>query len=168
MRLAYFCDGTGDPYARLAALADTLAADGARLAGAVQHNIGGDDDCATRMELRVLGDPGAPVTISQSLGPGSSGCRLDAGALELAVARVAARVEAADLLILSKFGKQEAAGRGFAPVIGQAMTADVPVIVYVGAEYRADFDAFAAGLAEEIAPDSVDDWCRAVLRARAA
>ncbi|MDO5619986.1 MAG: DUF2478 domain-containing protein [Paracoccus sp. (in: a-proteobacteria)] len=168
MRLGFFCDAPGDPYDRLADLAETLTHEGARLAGAVQRNSGGSADCACDVDLVVLGDTGAPVRISQSLGAGSRGCRLDAGALEAAVARVAARIERADLVILSKFGKQEAAGRGFAPLIGQALQAGRPVVLYVAPDYRAAFDAFSGGLAQELPADAIAAWCRDGIRAQAA
>ncbi|MDO5632004.1 MAG: DUF2478 domain-containing protein [Paracoccus sp. (in: a-proteobacteria)] len=160
MQLGFFCDAPGDPYDRLADLADTLTRDGARLAGAVQRNSGGSADCACDVDLILLGDAGAPVRISQLLGAGSVGCRLDAGALETAVARIATRIEGADLVILSKFGKQEAAGRGFAALIGQALQAGRPVILYVAPDYRAEFDAFAGGLAQELPADAIAAWCR--------
>ena len=164
-RLAFFSEAAGDPHARLARLAATLAAD-MRLAGALQESVGPADDCD--VDLRVLGDPRPPLRISQSLGRGSTACRLDAGALEEAAARVAARLDGAELLILSKFGKQEAAGRGFRQVIGLALESDLPVILHVPPEYRADFDAFAGPLAQELTPEALEPWCRAAARAPAA
>ena len=162
--------------ALLADLAARLAQGGLRVAGAVQINtstkarealragIAPDPDDICDMDLAVLGDDGPAIRISQSLGPGSSGCRLDTGALQLAAGRVAARLDqGADLVILTKFGKQEAFGRGFRDVIGQALGAGLPVLLHVGPDQRAAFDDFAAGMAEELHPEAIEDWCRAMV-----
>lgn len=130
-----------------------------RLAGAVQINHDLGAECACDMDVLVIGEEDRPVRISQSLGSGSSGCRLDAGALELAAARVAARLEGADLLIVPKFGRQEAFGRGFYSVIGQAMMQELPVLLYVPPEQRAAFTDFSGDLARELAPTDLVQWC---------
>ncbi|MDP5306698.1 DUF2478 domain-containing protein [Paracoccus spongiarum] len=150
----------------LARLVDDLTAAGLRLAGAVQHNLGGDGDCACEMDVVVIGEEDRPVRISQSLGRGSTGCRLDAGALEVAALRVARRLAGADLLIVPKFGRQEAAGRGFRDVIAQAIGGGLPVLLHVPPEQRADFLGFCDGIGERLAPDALADW--AALRARRA
>ncbi|MEX5726690.1 hypothetical protein Ga0609869_000043 [Rhodovulum iodosum] len=52
-------------------------------------------------------------------------CRLDPAALETAVGLVAAGLSSgADLLIVNKFGKHEAAGRGFRYVVAEAVAMD--------------------------------------------
>ncbi|MFN3276089.1 MAG: DUF2478 domain-containing protein [Paracoccus sp. (in: a-proteobacteria)] len=143
----------------IAALAADLGAAGWRLAGAVQRNLDRGAGCACEMELEVLGCDGPPVRISQSLGSGSSGCRLDSGALELAAGRVAARLEGAQLLILPKFGRQEAAGAGFRQVIGAALLAGVPTVLHVPRQQRAAFAGFAGDLAQRLAPGDLRHWC---------
>jgi len=81
----------------------------------------------------VLPD-GPVIRISQSLGAGARGCRLDPEALEIAVAAAEARLAAgADLVIVNKFGKHEADGRGFRALIAEAVAAGVPVLVGVNA-----------------------------------
>lgn len=151
--------GTADRL--LAALAAELAAGGLRLAGAIQRNTDLGADCACDMDLLVIGEEDRPVRISQPLGPGSTGCRLDAGALETAVARVAARMAGADLLLVPKFGRQEAIGRGFRELIGQALGAGLPVILHVPPEQRTAFADFAGGLDRRLAPGDLAAWCRA-------
>lgn len=146
--------------ALLADLALRLAADGLRLAGAVQVNAeraAGPCD----MDLVVLG-PGQRVRISQSLGPGSTGCRLDPGGLETAVALAEQALAGANLVLVNKFGKQEAEGRGFRSLIGRALAEGVPVLTAVSPGNRAAFAAFADGLAEELPPDpeALARWCR--------
>lgn len=150
-----------DPNTRMADLAVALMADGLKLAGAVQTNIGTGRDCACDMELTVLGSGAAPVRISQSLGAGSQGCRLDADGLERAVA-LAARVltRSTDLLMVNKFGKQEAAGRGFRDLIGLALSEDIPVLTTVAPSHLDDFLRFAADFAVPLTWDLAPDWCR--------
>lgn len=142
-------------------LVAALAAQGLRVAGAVQINSGGSPDCACDMDLRILGDAGAPIRISQSLGPGASACRLDSGALQTAAGRVSARLaEGADICILPKFGKQEALGLGFRSVIAEALDQGVPVLIHVPGEQRTPFDSFAGDFAEWLDPATLTDWSR--------
>lgn len=153
----------------LTALAAELGAKGVRLAGAVQSNIDLGPDCSCEMELTILGDHGPDVRISQSLGSGSQGCRLDAGALETAVARVqSVLADGADIVILNKFAKQEAFGRGFRDVIASALEMGVPVLTYVPEGYEAAFAEFAGDFAEKLDHQSAGAWCAAALAGKAA
>ena len=103
--------------------------------------------------MRVLPD-GAVLRISQDLGPQARGCRLDPAALETAVAMVAASLSSgADLLIVNKFGKHEAEGRGFRSVIAEAVAMDIPVLVGLNALNRPAFETFAEGLAIQLPPE---------------
>ena len=135
-------------------------AEGVAVAGAVQHNIACDDSHHCDMDVKVLPD-GPVVRISQNLGAASSGCRLDAGALEMAVAEVAQRLPGARLLIVNKFGKQECYGQGFRHFIAEALARGIPVLLSVPAGQLPDFQDFAGDLAEPVAPAAILDWCRA-------
>jgi NAD(P)-dependent dehydrogenase (short-subunit alcohol dehydrogenase family) len=149
----------------LAGTADTLAAQGLKLAGAVQDNLdrGPGHDCD--MDLRILGDSGPAIRISQSLGPHATACRLDSGALQQAVARAEAVLErGADLVIVNKFGKQESYGRGFRDFIAEALARDIPVLLSVPVDQLPGFHEFAGDLAEALRPETVLDWCRAKTR----
>lgn len=147
----------------LADLAQDMAARGAalgrRVVGAIQINRNPQSDCACDMDLVVLGDEEAPIRISQSLGPGASGCRLDSGALHQAAGRVQQHLPGAALVIVPKFGAQEAAGRGFRDVMTMAMMLDIPVLLHVPAAQRADFARFSGGLAQRLAPAELAAWC---------
>ncbi|TJZ92286.1 DUF2478 domain-containing protein [Paracoccus gahaiensis] len=140
-------------------LATDLRARGLAVAGAVQRNLDLGPDCACDMEIVVLGDPGAPLRISQSLGPGAQGCRLDTGALEEAVARTAPHLEGAGLVVIPKFGRQEAMGRGFRDLIGRAAAEGQPVLLYVPRQQQAAFLDFAGDLAVRLDPQALRDWC---------
>lgn len=152
----------GDGDRLLARVAQRLTTAGTVLGGVVQINTETDPVRPCLMDLRVLSD-GSIFRISQSLGRHSSGCRLDAAGLEEAVGHVASALQAAPphLLILNKFGKQEAEGRGFRPVIAQALSLGVPVLISVSAKNRTGFDLFAAEIAIALQSDeeAVLAWC---------
>ncbi|MDK3019964.1 DUF2478 domain-containing protein [Pseudodonghicola flavimaris] len=144
----------------LSEFADRCLAGGARLAGVVQHNSDCPEQSGCDMDLQLL-PSGDLIRISQSLGAGSRGCRLDTAALEMAVGRVGPLLEqGADLLMINKFGKHEAEGRGFRPLIGAALLQEVPVLLGVNATNRAAFLEFAGSFAEELAPrpEALDAW----------
>lgn len=169
--LAYLIisDAPGTANHTLREIATALAAEGVRLAGAVQTNHDRGADCSCDMDLTVLGDDGPPVRISQSLGRESSGCRLDSGALALAAGRAACVLTSgADLVIVNKFGKQETLGGGFRDLIAQALSADIPVLVAVAPQMLEAFTAFAGDLGRPITADAALAWCRNSTTARAA
>ena len=154
MKLAYtMAPGRGDTDLVLERLATDLAARGVRCCGTVQINSDRCDAGPCDMDVRVLPD-GAVLRISQDLGPQARGCRLDPATLETAVGLVAASLSSgADLLIVNKFGKHEADGRGFRNVIAEAVALDIPVLVGLNALNRTAFETFAEGLAIELPPD---------------
>lgn len=116
----------------LSAVAGRLAQGGWRLAGAVQENCDAADDALCDMDIRVLPDGGL-YRISQNLGREASGCRLNPDGLETAVADATRRFAARcpDLMIINKFGKMEAEGRGFRGLVGQALADGVPLLLGV-------------------------------------
>ncbi|MEM6914412.1 MAG: DUF2478 domain-containing protein, partial [Pseudomonadota bacterium] len=109
--------------------------------------------------------------ISQDLGRGATGCRLDPAGLEAAAARVEADLVARrpDIVILNKFGKQEVDGRGFRPVIARAIEMEVPVLTGVGSFGFNAFQTFAGEFGQElpISEEAMLSWCQDAVRARA-
>ncbi len=104
------------------------------------------------MDVRVL--PGGPTyRISQRLGVGSRGCRLDPGAIERLSFDVEARVMGSDLLVINKFGKQEAHGRGLRRAIATAVEHRIPVLVGVNDLNLPDLEAFTSGFATRLEPE---------------
>jgi hypothetical protein len=161
--------GRGATDACLAAAVALIEAAGLRLAGTVQTSRERSGRARCDMDVRVLPD-GPVLCISQDLGADARGCRLDGGALETAVAEVEARLDGAVLLVVNKFGKQEAGGRGFVPVIAEAAARGLPVLVGVNALNLPAFLAFAGGMAAALppVPAAVADWALAAVRADAA
>jgi len=158
-------EGRGAADRLLAEIAEQLRGEGARLAGAVQVNVERAPQHRCDMELHVLSGQGV-IRISQYLGRDARGCRLDPGGLERAAGLVeAALAQPTDLLIVNKFGKQEAEGRGFRPLIGQALAVGTPVLTAVNPANKAAFLQFSGGIAEEIPAerDAILTWCRQAL-----
>ena len=154
MRLAYtMAPGRGDTDLVLERLAANLAARGLRCCGTVQINSERADAGPCDMDVRVLPD-GPVLRISQDLGSQARGCRLDPAALETAVGLVKVSLSSgADLLIVNKFGKHEAEGRGFRDVIAEAVAMEIPVLVGLNALNRPAFENFAERLAIQLQPE---------------
>ena len=153
--------GTGDRI--IAEIADRLRAEGVPVAGAVQVNLETDPARKCDMDLHILSGTDV-VRISQNLGALSRGCRLDPAGLERAVGLVGVALAARPaLLIVNKFGKQEIDGRGFRPLIGEALAEGIPVLTAVNKGNLDPFLAFADGMAEALEPDveQVLTWVRA-------
>lgn len=152
--------GTGDRL--IAAVAEALAARDVALAGVIQVNVEHVPDRHCHMDLRLLGQ-GLSFRISEDRGRHARGCRLDPRGLAEAVQQVETSLErqAPALLIVNKFGKEEAEGGGFREVIGKALSAGVPVLTSVSARNLPAFLAFAEGLATKVPAelDAVVAWC---------
>ena len=115
------------------------------------------------MDVQCLPD-GPVIRISQSLGKHARGCRLNPDALEQAVGWVEARISGdIDVLVVNKFGKHEADGRGFRNAIAQALEAGIPVVVGLNSMNKTAFHDFTGGAADEVAPDpdALLAWARA-------
>lgn len=142
-------------------IAQDLRDQGHVLAGAVQVNVETDPAYKCQMDLHILSGEKV-VRISQDLGALSQGCRLDPDGLERAVGLVGAALEGgADFLIFNKFGKQEADGRGFRPLIGEALARGIPVLTAVNKGNLEAFLAYAEDMAQELPSDrqAILEWC---------
>ncbi|NHB77005.1 DUF2478 domain-containing protein [Rhodobacter calidifons] len=167
MKLAYVTlQGRGRTDALIAETAAILAADGVRLAGTVQSNIERPDRRKCDMDLAVLPD-GPVVRISEDRGDLARGCTLDSGALEQTVVAVQNRLPGAEVLIVNKFGKREAEGKGMVPVIADALELGLPVLIGVNGLNLAAFLAFAGEgvTALPADPRQVANWCKAMIPA---
>lgn len=154
MLLYVMAQGRGATDRCLSALAEDLLGRGVRAAGVVQHNVACGRGGPCDMDARVL--PQGPVfRISQSLGPEARGCRLDPSALEAAVAAVEAVWEATrpEVLIVNKFGKHEAGGRGFRGTVARALGDGLPVVAGVN---RLNLEAFLDFAGEVARPGPTD------------
>lgn len=150
----------------LAEAARRLGACGARVLGVIEHmppGIGHHE-----VMLRDLSS-GAMHRLHQDLGPGAAGCSLDPAGLAAASGGVEQAIGdllsaggdvAGAVVVLSKFGRQEAEGRGLTGAFHAAVAADIPVLTSVSPTVRAQWADFAGDLAI-LAPatlDAVDAW----------
>ena len=170
MKIAYtIAQGRGDTDLLLERVARSALDSGLLIRGTVQVNTERPCDGPCDMDVSVLPD-GPVIRISQSLGVGSRGCRLDPQALETAVGLVSASLALpTDALIINKFGKHEADGRGFRPVIAEALDLGIPVLVGLNRLNYAAFEAFAGEMAEALRPKPslLEAWIRDTARTSA-
>lgn len=153
----------------LTEVAAAAAREGIALAGTIQPPELSDGQGKCHIVLRLL--PDGPVrNVSVDLGPDVTGCRLDPGALEEAMLIANERVGGAQALIVNKFGKQEAVGRGLVTAIGMAAGRGLPVLAGVAPEWLDAFRAFTGGHATPLPADAEQAlaWLHAALAAAAA
>lgn len=151
--------------ALLTLVADELAAEGYRLGGVVQSSVHRPGRRKCDMYLRDLMS-GEQILISLDLGNEARGCRLDSDAF----ARVTlwgeqALAASVDLLVINKFGKQEAQGGGLRPLIAEALIAGIPVMLGVSTLNLPDFDAYAGESTARLPQqrEAILAWCRAAI-----
>src|SRR5215472_8916334 len=148
--------------ALLARCAAALAASGYRLGGVVQSNAyrRGRRRCDMYVKDLLGGDE---VKISLDRGNEARGCRLDPDAFARIDAWIKRAVhERVDLLIINKFGKEEAHGRGLRPVIAEALMAEIPLVIGVSIRNLSEFLTFIGDFATRLRPDveAITAWCR--------
>ena len=154
LKIAYtMAHGRGELDLLLAELADRLQARGLQTRGIVQINTDCEGNKRCDMDVQILPD-GAKIRISQSLGEGARGCRLDSSALETAVAEVGrSMADPFDVFLLNKFGKQEAEGRGFRDLLAEAAARGAIVIAGTNPLNAEKFEAFSEGTATCVEAD---------------
>lgn len=139
-----------------------LVASGCRLGGIVQSNAHrpGRRRCDMFVKDLLGGDE---IKISLDRGNEARGCRLDPDAfarLDSWIER--AVLERVDLLIINKFGREEAHGRGLRPVIAEALVAEIPLVIGVSTRNLCDFLTFVGDSATRLSPDVevITAWCQ--------
>ncbi len=138
--------------------------DEARVVGAIAEDHGLPDRACTAGYLCSLSD-GARYPIFQDLGQGSQACHLAGDGAVAAASAVAKDIATGcDLVILSKFGKLEAAGGGLREAFAAAMEAGLPVLTSVARAQAGPWESFAAPLFTPVAADAgdIEAWWRSV------
>lgn len=144
----------------LGAFAKRLAREGYTVAGAVEIAAAESRGACGRLAMRNL-STGAVTSISQNLGPGSTACNLDPSGLADVCAAVERSIAAgADLVIISKFGKLEAARGGMSDAFRAAIAAELPILTAVSPAMSDAWTAFAGPLSVflPLDPEVVDTW----------
>lgn len=148
--------------------ASDLAASGYRLGGIVQSNAHrpGRRRCDMYVKDLMGGDE---IKISFDRGNEARGCRLDPDAF----ARIDGWIERAvlehvELLVINKFGREEANGRGLRAVLAEALIAEIPLLIGISTQNLSDFLTFVGDSATRLGPDieAMTAWCRNAIERR--
>ncbi|WP_068088639.1 DUF2478 domain-containing protein [Polycladidibacter stylochi] len=151
----------------LEAVAIHVQAMGGRVVGVLQSEVE-TEGCCGDMYLRSLSSKYTSM-ISQSLGSGSRGCRLDPHALaEVNMELMRELAKGADLVIVNRFGKGESEGRGLRNVIEAALEAEIPVLCGLKDTYKEDFKDYVGDMATilDMNNDGACAWAEGVIPAR--
>jgi len=147
--------------ALLRALAAEMRAKGLKLAGAVQWNEAKPGQTRCDMVLEDLAT-GTRYDVSASQRGDEKACRLNSHALEDVAGVVASSIgPGLDLVVLNRFGKQEAAKGGFRAVIEAAIANEIPVITAFNSAHGTLWQQFTGGEGSFLAADktALRDWC---------
>ena len=133
---------------------------GLRVTGVLQHPVCSDTAGHCDVVLEEL-TTGLRTDLFEDRGSGARGCRLDVAAL----AEVNWQVERSldsdpEILILNKFGKVEAEGRGLLNLVAMAANRSIPVVIGVPIRNLEAWRNFAGGMSVEFTSDlsEVADW----------
>src|SRR5215813_1248139 len=71
------------------------------------------------------------------------------------------RHEAATLILINKFGREDAHGRGLRPVMADALIAEIPLVIGVSTENLCDFLTFVGDSVTRLRFDveAITAWC---------
>lgn len=158
----------GSDGARAQALLATMVAHwraaGARIVGVIAEPHGLPERTCGAGILRDIVS-GRPYPIYLETAPSHTSCHLDAAGVAGACAAILDQIAASDLVVLSKFGKLEAARGGLAPAFAAAMAAAKPLLTTVSDNQR---DAWRVYAPDAVVLDAegaaLQDWWRAVGR----
>jgi hypothetical protein len=150
-----------DAQALLAGAAFEWRAAGAQLAGVLAEDDAGEGACSAGHLCDIAS--GKRYSIQLDAPPAGTACHLDADGVEGASTALLAQIPAADIVVLSKFGKLEAMQRGLWPAFAAAVAAGKPLLTTVSPKHADAWNVFAPG-ATWLAGDraSVDRWWQAI------
>lgn len=133
-------------------------ANGVRVAGMIEEAHGLPNRTCSGGVLRDIAS-GAPYPIYLETVPENTSCHLDAQGAETACSALLEQIAACDLVVLSKFGKLEAAGGGLTEAFQAARAAGKPVLTTVSDKHREAWGSFAPEAAF-LRPDAtaLQDW----------
>ncbi|NLS67677.1 DUF2478 domain-containing protein [Bradyrhizobium brasilense] len=143
----------------LANFVQDLARHDVRVGGIVQRHVRNEN--GTHVMLAVDVATGREISISQLLGSGAASCKLDTNGLaEAALVVSQALRDKVDLLVISKFAKQEAVGRGLRAEFVDAITRGVPLLTAVPRKCLADWRAFTGDVGMLLPCDrqALEEW----------
>ena len=146
----------------LNSVADSLKRDNFQVAGYLQQEqVSGKSGGCSDVFLEAIGS-GVRFQITQSLGAGSRGCRLDPRGLVEAVSHLSVQINGdTDILILNRFGKGEVDGQGFRSIIETAFLSGIPTLIAVRHAYMDAWQQFAGDdyTTLSTSKDEILGWC---------
>lgn len=110
---------------------------------------------------------GDRARITQNRGKESRGCKLDEeGLISLSHCIDTAIGDRVDLVVISRFGRTEAAGHGLLACFSDVVCAGIPLLTAVREPYVDRWREFHGGVAVDLPPscDAVLDWLRPITR----
>jgi nucleoside-triphosphatase THEP1 len=122
---------------------------GVKVAGIVQNNEFNPSREKCDMDVEELAS-GELLRVSEDRGKEARGCRLNHSALTQAAALLSRALQNDPaIIVVNKFGKLEAEGRGVRGALAEAVELGIPVLVGVPSRNIEHWRLFAGGLAEE-------------------
>jgi hypothetical protein len=137
---------------------------GIRIAGVLAESHGLPDRACSAGYLRSIAS-GERFPIFQDLGSFSMACHLDGAGAVAGADRVRADIAAGcDLIVLSKFGKLEAAGGGLREAFAAGFEAEVPILTSVSPAMDAAWREFASPFYSVLPAEAaaIDEWWQGV------
>ena len=144
---------------------DRLEARGLVLAGTVATDLDAFGGAECGMKLHLL-PARRPARLSPAPGDGSRVGRLDPRSVEAIALATLVALARAQALVVNRFGRVEAQGRGFVPVIAAALDRNLPILVGVSDLDLPEFLDFSDGRATALpeSPVLAADWVLQSLR----
>jgi len=133
---------------------------GLKVAGVLQHPVCSETSGHCDVVLEEL-TTGLRTDLFEDRGPGASGCRLDEAALAQVNGQVTRSLDAVpEILILNKFGKVEAEGRGLLDLVALAVDRGIPVVIGVPFRNLESWRRFTGGMSVEFSsdPSEITGW----------
>lgn len=145
-----------------AAVTSRWRAAGVRVAGVIAEPHGLPGGTCSAGILRDI-ESGLVYTIYLDSAPDGTSCHLDAKGVDVACLNLIDQIETCDLMVLSKFGKLEATGKGLANAFAIALGTGKPVLTTISDKHREAWTAFAPYAAYLPADEStLQTWWRRV------
>jgi nucleoside-triphosphatase THEP1 len=139
-------------------MVDRCRASGIQVAGLIERPHGLPD---RRCNAGVLHDiaSGGPYSIFRESVPRSDACHIDVAVVETASKAILSQIAVCNLVILSKFGKLEAAKRGLIRAFEAAMALGKPLLTTVSNHHLAAWREFAPDASVlDANPDALQEW----------
>ncbi len=149
-----------DSQSLLAEAAAEWRSRGVRVVGVIaRDHDAGDGSCSAGFLQDIVS--GNRFSIHLDAAPAGTACHLDAGGVDCACAGLLPQIPSGDIVVLSKFGKLEAARQGLRAAFEAAIATGKPVLTTVSPRHADAWEVFAP-TALRLTPDmaSLDRWWR--------